>query len=86
MYKRELGPKTRYRDLVACEPPELYDLRNDPAEAQNVYQDHPKVALELTRRAAEVGRAIQQGKPAPPRWRSLLPRVRPPKQNSSIKM
>ena len=46
---------------IAAPKPELYDLRNDPAEGQNRINDRSAVAARL---AAEVGRLSKLGAPA----------------------
>jgi arylsulfatase A len=66
-------PGTRFRNPVACKPPELYNLASDRAETENVAREHPDVVERLTALAAEYRASIAAGRPTPSRLRSLLP-------------
>ena len=74
-WKMTPGPRGRYTRVARCKPVELYDLESDPAESRNVAADHPSVVADLQRLRERFVESVVPGKPAPPRWRSLLPAV-----------
>jgi arylsulfatase A-like enzyme len=74
LYRRELklfgpGPPKR------CDPPELYNLAEDPGERFNLWRDHPKLVTRLAELAAEFERRLTPPKlPGP--FRPRLPLIR----------
>jgi arylsulfatase A-like enzyme len=72
-WKAAAGKKGRYTTAVRCEPPELYDLKEDAAESRDLSGKQPEVVARLTRLAGEVNGSIVAGRLPPPHWRSLLP-------------
>jgi arylsulfatase A-like enzyme len=74
--KLQAGKKGAYIDPVACRPPELYNLDQDPGETRDCHRDHPGVVARLTRLAGEFESSFAPGRRSPPRWRSVLPRIR----------
>jgi arylsulfatase A-like enzyme len=70
------GRRGRIKDTVPCEPLELYNLEADPEEARQVAGGHSDIVARLTDLAGEHQKYVAAGRPAPPPWRSLLPRGR----------
>jgi hypothetical protein len=64
------------KDLVACSPPELYNLDTDPGEKQNVHSDHPEIVASLIKQSRDFEMSFVPGRRPPPQWRSVLPRIR----------
>jgi hypothetical protein len=59
-----------------CDSPELYNLEKDPGERQDVAGKNHDLVARLRRLAADFEGAMEPGKPPPPQWRSVLPRLR----------
>jgi arylsulfatase A-like enzyme len=76
LMKMRQGPKGRYTTPTLCEPLELYNLDQDPGETRNLQADHPEVVARVADLGAEFEQSITPGPAPPPRWRSVLPRVR----------
>jgi arylsulfatase A-like enzyme len=74
MLKVEPGRKGRWKEPVACNPPELYNLARDPTESQNVYFENEKSAARLLQLAEASRAAITPGRLPPSPLRDLLPR------------
>ncbi|MGH9630124.1 MAG: hypothetical protein ACRD7E_17545, partial [Bryobacteraceae bacterium] len=74
--KKGMGKRGRYKEAVVCDPPELYNLKDDPGESREVSADHPDVVAGLKRIAKEFEDSIVAGRLPPPYWRSVLPSMR----------
>jgi arylsulfatase A-like enzyme len=76
LWRVKQGKHGKYRHAAVCDPPELYNLENDPGERRNVASGSQDVVARLRRLATEFEEAMEPGKLPPPQWRSVLPRVR----------
>jgi arylsulfatase A-like enzyme len=74
--KTQAGRNGGNKDLVACSPPELYDLNADPAEMRNLQREYPEIVAKLTQMAKDFETSVVPGRRPPPQWRSVLPRIR----------
>jgi arylsulfatase A-like enzyme len=75
-FKTQLGKNGGNKDLVACNPPELYNLDEDAGERQNLHLEHPEIVVSLTKLARDFEASFVPGRRPPPQWRSVLPRIR----------
>jgi arylsulfatase A-like enzyme len=67
--KRETGPGGP-KEPQKCDPPELYNLNEDPSEQSNVARSHPEVVARLKALASEFRANVKPGKLLP-QWRPL---------------
>jgi arylsulfatase A-like enzyme len=70
--KRNLGPKGKPRNAVRCQPPELYDLSQDPGERSNVAAEHPEIVERLAKAAAVFHSGIKPVLHLPPASSSVF--------------
>ncbi|MEX2260306.1 MAG: sulfatase [Bryobacteraceae bacterium] len=75
-FKTEMGMLGRWKDPIACKPPELYNLEKDPGETRDLSGDYPEVVAQLTRLARDFEASIVPGTLPQSHWRSLLPNTR----------
>lgn len=75
--KIEVDKKGRLGNIVRCDPPELYDLENDPGETRNLSAENRDVAASLSRLADGFRSSIAVGHLPPSPLRSLLPKKKP---------
>lgn len=64
------------REKRKCEPPELYNLAEDPAERLDMAGRHPELVTRLTALASEFRQSVTPGKP-PPKYRPILRKLKP---------
>lgn len=76
LWRMQTGKHGKYRRAVMCDSPELYNLEKDPGERQDVAGKNHDLVARLRRLAADFEGAMEPGKPPPPQWRSVLPRLR----------
>jgi arylsulfatase A-like enzyme len=72
LFKKELDPLGHPRDAQRCSPPELYNLRVDPAESVNRSREHPEIVERLTQMAASFQKGITPVMKLPPAGRSVF--------------
>jgi arylsulfatase A len=75
LHKMPIRKRTVNADPVPCHPPELYNLKSDPGETRMVTKEHPEVAARLSGLGEDFRNSFIPGRTAPPRWRSVLPRI-----------
>jgi arylsulfatase A len=81
LMKRDYGGGKTPGSLEKCRPPELYDLESDPGETHEVGAEHPEIVETLTTLAEHFQDAVQVGQLPKSHFRSLLPRLRRPRNN-----
>jgi arylsulfatase A-like enzyme len=74
LMKVERGRKGGLKEPVICNPPELYNLNDDPQESRDLAAEYPGLAEQFEHLGQSYLRAIGAGERAPRHLRSLLTR------------
>lgn len=71
--KRIVGRKMSWPEPIPCDPPELYNLEEDPGETRDVSVDYAEIIWGLTKLRDDFQASMASGRVAPSVLRSLFP-------------